>query len=57
LGLGSLNDFAFMSQHRSRDGREVDAVGLSVELSETPIIAMNFGFPRDVTLEMLAACT
>ncbi|MDP2183775.1 MAG: hypothetical protein Q8K99_14585 [Actinomycetota bacterium] len=53
--LGSLNDFALMAQHRSRDSGEIDVVGLSVELSGTPIIAMNFGFPRDVTLDLLAA--
>lgn len=47
--LGSLNDFAFMAQHRRRDGGDVDVVGLSVELAGTPIIAMHFGFPRDVT--------
>ncbi|MDP3630618.1 MAG: hypothetical protein Q8S43_06675, partial [Actinomycetota bacterium] len=52
--LGSLNDFALMAQHRSRDSGEIDVVGLSVELSGTPIIAMNFGFPRNVTLGLLA---
>ena len=48
--LGSLNDFAFMAQHGVRDGGEIDAVELSVELSGTPIVAANFGFPRDITL-------
>lgn len=47
--LGSLNDFAFMAQHRRRDGGEIDVVSLSVELAGTPICAMRFGFPRDVT--------
>ena len=51
--LGSLNDFAFMALHRSRDTSDVDVVSLAVELSGTPIIAMNFGFPRDVTLDRL----
>lgn len=51
--LGSLNDFASMAQHRSRGSAEVDVVRLSVELSGTPIVAMNFGFPRDVALKLL----
>jgi hypothetical protein len=53
--LGSLNDFAWMTQHRLRAGADDDLVQLSVELSMTPIIAMDFGFPRDVALTLLAA--
>jgi hypothetical protein len=51
--LGSLNDFASMAQHRSRGAADIDVIGLSVELSGTPIIAMDFGFPRDVALALL----
>ena len=50
--LGSLNDFAFMAQHRRRDGGEIEVVGLSVDLAGTPICAMRFGFPRDVTWDL-----
>lgn len=53
--LGSLNDFAFMAQHRARNVAEIDVVEMAVALSGTPIIAMKFGFPRDVTLKLLAA--
>jgi hypothetical protein len=47
--LGSLNDFASMAQHRSIGGGEIDVVELAVDLAGTPIIAANFGFPRDIT--------
>ena len=51
--LGSLNDFALHAQYRLRDEPDYDLVDLSVSLAHMPVIAMNFGFPRDVAAQLL----
>ena len=51
--LGSLNDFALYAKHKLQRNPELDLVDLSVGLAYSPVIAMNFGFPRDAALALL----
>ena len=51
--LGSLNDFAWHAQQRLRDEPSLDLVDLSVSLAHMPVIAMDFGFPRDAAARVL----
>jgi hypothetical protein len=52
--LGSLNDFASLAQHHLRCDPGVDLMDLSVDLSETPVIALGFESPYEAVRRLLA---
>ena len=48
--LGTLNDYAYMAQHRLRDQPHVDLEDESFSLSHTPLSPLGFQYAADVAL-------
>jgi hypothetical protein len=50
--LGTLNDYAYMTQFGARDGRELDLVRQSLWLSQTPLGPLGYKYAADVAREL-----
>ncbi len=50
--LGTLNDHAFMAQHRFRQLREPDLIAELISLSHTPLAPLGYKFAADIALEL-----
>jgi hypothetical protein len=51
--LGSMNDYAFQVEMMIRESADINPLGMAVALSNMPVGPLKYGFPGEVTLDLL----